>query len=639
MIAGKFASRSGVAAAMLCATLSAACAQTKPPVEAFGALPAEPPQISPDGSRFAMIRGVNGRPTVVIYKVDTPQEPPQSIGSDSAIVAGLRWVKNDVLLIADRQNIKTGIFRETIRPTAAALAVTLSDNKVIKLAAFSRLVDVDLDNADTIFTTFLNMLLRVDLRTRNTELVMKQDPRVDHAVAGKWFLDGHGKVVGRLDVKRDDDQASWHAILKLLDNDSWRPLAEFNGAIDQNDGVVGISEDGKALIRFAPDDAGTISVDRIDMASGVESKLYQDPIYDASGPLVDAWTGRIVGFMVDKDQPVYHYFDPPLEALQKGLEAAFPGLSVHAVSTDVAGKRAIVEAEGPKTPPSYYLYDHTTHRASAIAASYSGLNESDMGDVRPYGYAARDGLHIPAYLTLPPGRDPHKLPLVVMPHGGPDMRDDLSFDVFRQFLANRGYVVLQPQFRGSRGFGRAFTRAGLRQWGRSMQDDISDGVEKAIADGIVDPKRVCIFGASYGGYAALAGATLTPQLYACVVSLAGPSNLQKMLAYSKHTFGTVAENYWMTRIGDRDSDSTQIDAVSPALHAGRVGAPVLLLHSELDVTVPIEQSEMMADALTKAGKNVQFVRISGDDHYLSLEQTRVRVLQELEKFLAANIGA
>jgi dipeptidyl aminopeptidase/acylaminoacyl peptidase len=640
MIAGDFALRLGAAAAMLCATLSAACAQTKPPVEAFAALPAEPPQISPDGSRFALIRGVNGRPTVLIYKIDAPQESPQSIGSDNSIVAGLRWVKNDILVIADRQNIKTGLFRDTIRPTAVAVAVRLSDHQIIRLLAFSHLDDIDLDNADTIYTTFLNVLLRVDIRNRgNVQLVMKQDPRADHAVTGKWFLDGHGNVVGRLDGKRDDGHASWHAILKLLDNNSWRPLAEFNGSIDQGDGVAGISEDGKAFIRFAPDHTGAMSVDRIDMATGMESKLYQDPVYDASGPLADAWTGRIIGFIVDEDLPVYHYFDPKLEAQQKGLEAAFSGLSVHAISTDLAGRRAIVEAEGPKTPPSYYLYDRTTHHASAVAASYPDLNETEMGQVKPYGYAARDGLHIPAYLTLPPGRDPHKLPLIVMPHGGPDMRDDLSFDFFRQFLANRGYAVLQPQFRGSKGFGRAFTNAGLRQWGLKMQDDISDGVQKAIADGIADPKRVCIFGASYGGYAALAGATLTPELYACVVSLAGPSNLQKMLAYSKSKFGTVAENYWMTRIGDRDSDSAQIDAVSPALHGDRVTAPVLLLHSELDVTVPIEQSEMMADALTKAGKNVQFIRIEGDDHYLSLEQTRVRVLQEIEKFLAASIGA
>jgi dipeptidyl aminopeptidase/acylaminoacyl peptidase len=217
----------------------------------------------------------------------------------------------------------------------------------------------------------------------------------------------------------------------------------------------------------------------------------------------------------------------------------------------------------------------------------------------------------------------------------------MRFDFLRQFLANRGYAVLQPNFRGSSGYGYPFTKAGLHQWGLKMQDDISDGVKKAIADGIADSKRVCIFGASYGGYAALAGATLTPELYACVISYAGPSNLPNLLGYDKRQFRENFTNgsWTSTRMGDIFTDSAQLDASSPALHAKNVRAPVLLLHSEQDVTVPIEQSEMMAAALQNAGKDYQFVRINGDDHYLSVSQTRKRVLEELEKFLAAHIGS
>jgi dipeptidyl aminopeptidase/acylaminoacyl peptidase len=173
-----------------------------------------------------------------------------------------------------------------------------------------------------------------------------------------------------------------------------------------------------------------------------------------------------------------------------------------------------------------------------------------------------------------------------------------------------------------------------------MQDDISDGVKKAIADGIADPKRVCIVEASYGGYAALAGATLTPELYACAVSYAGVSNFPDMHGYFKKAFGIdfTNESFTTTRMGDTFADAAQLNATSPALHADRVTANVLLLHSELDVTVPILQSELMDTALTKAGKKVEFVRMDGDDHYLSLEQTRVRLLRGVEKFLAATIG-
>jgi dipeptidyl aminopeptidase/acylaminoacyl peptidase len=625
-----------VAVAMICGIFSAARAQTpptKPPAEAFAVLPAEPPRISPDGKRFALIRGINGRPAIAVYKVDAPQEPPHIVTSDW-IISALRWAKNDVLITYNRTNERRGLF-DTLRSLGDVAALTLDNGPMIHLTALARIDDLDLDSRDTIFASYGGKLFRVNVRARGySEVELRPAPRPGDGIA--WLMDGHGNVAGRVDATRDDNNGVpiMHATVKVAERDTWRSLGNYDTPFGRNEDMPALSEDGQAFVGLYPDNSDTISVARFNF-SGPAARLFQDPHYDVGGTLRDDWTGRVVGFYVDEDTPAYHYFEPKREALQKGLEQAFPGLSVHAVSIDLAGDRAIVEISGPKTPASYYLYDRVSHHASAVAASYPDLPETAMGEVKPYGYAASDGLHIPAYLTLPPGKSPHNLPLVVVPHGGPDARDDMTFDFIRQFLANRGYAVLQPQFRGSRGFGRAFTQAGFGQWGLKVQSDISDGVKKTIADGIADPGRICIFGASYGGYAALAGATLTPELYACVASLAGPSNLQKLLDYSHDKFGSTAENYWMARIG---KDSAQRDAVSPALHADRVTAPVLLLHSELDATVPIEQSEIMEKALRKAGKKVEFVRMPGDDHYMSLEQTRLRVLQEVEKFLAANIG-
>jgi len=609
-------------------------APAKPPAEAFAVLPVEPPRISPDGSRFALIRGINGRPTIAVYKVDAPQQPPHIVTSDW-IISALRWAKNDVLITYNRTNERHGLF-DTLRPLGDVAALTLDNGPMIHLTALAQINDLDLDSPDTIFASYGGMLFRVNVRARGYSKVnVNPAPRPGTGIA--WLMDGHGNVAGRVDATRDEDKDGlpmMHATVKVAERDTWRTLGNYDIPFGRNEDVPGLSEDGKAFIGVYPDNSDTTSIVRFDF-SGPATRLFQDPHYDAGGTLKDDWSGRVIGYVVDRDMPEYHYFDPKREALQRGLEQAFPGLSVHAVSMDQAGDRVIVEAVGPRTPESYYLYDRINHHASAIAASYPDLAESAMGEVKTYDYSARDGLHIPAYLTLPPGKAPHGLPLVVVPHGGPDARDDMTFDFLRQFLASRGYAVLQPQFRGSRGFGRAFAHAGFGQWGLKVQDDITDGVKKTIADGIADPRRICIFGGSYGGYAALAGATLTPGLYACVASLAGPSDLEKMLDYSHDKFGTTAENYWMARIG---KDSAQRDAVSPALHADRVTAPVLLLHSELDVTVPIAQSEIMDKALEAAGKKVEFIRLPGDDHYMALEQTRLRVLQELEKFLAANIG-
>jgi dipeptidyl aminopeptidase/acylaminoacyl peptidase len=234
------------------------------------------------------------------------------------------------------------------------------------------------------------------------------------------------------------------------------------------------------------------------------------------------------------------------------------------------------------------------------------------------------------------------LPLVVMPHGGPDDRDYLRFDWWTQFLANRGYAVFQPNFRGSSGYGDAFTKAGLHQWGLKMQDDITDGVKKLIADGVADPDRICIVGASYGGYAALAGATFTPDLYKCAASFAGVSNLRTMLqrAGAEHgDINTSHASFWISRIGDLSKDSDQIDATSPALHADKVKIPILLMHGKSDTTVPVEESEQERDALERAGKKVTFIQFDGDDHYFGLAATRIGMLTALEKFLHDNIGS
>jgi dipeptidyl aminopeptidase/acylaminoacyl peptidase len=636
------------ASAILCAGPAAASTAPTPSVDVFAELPLHAPQISPDGSRFALIRGINGRPSVAIYKVDTPSELPQIVTSADWIIADIRWVKNDVLMMYNKKNMKLGVYdrdqQDMLRPLGDAAAILLRDNRFVELTAYADITDVALDDPNTIYVVSQNSVYTMDVRTGGApKPIYKKYPGPAREGTERWFLDGHGKALARVDTIKDQksfDSPLWHNTLKVLENGSWRALGTYDKTVDVGDGVAGISEDGKSIYRLAPDSRGTVSLNRIDIATGSESKLFQDPTYDVGGTLENEWTGRVVGYVVDEDMPVYHYFDPQREALQKGLEEAFRGLSVHAVSTDLAGDKMIIETVGPRTPPSYYLFDRNTHRATAIAAGYPELDTAALGEVKSYGYSARDGLHIPAYLTLPPGRDPRNLPLVVMPHGGPDARDDMRFDFFSQFLAIRGYAVLQPQFRGSRGFGRPFTVAGLHQWGLKMQDDISDGVKKAVSDGIADPKRVCIFGASYGGYAALAGATLTPQLYACVVSFEGVSDLPDMMGYEKREFNVDTTNgsFTTTRMGDMFLDSAQLDATSPALHADRVSAPVLLLHSELDVTVPIEQSEMMEAALKKAGKKVQFVRIPGDDHYMSLEATRSRVLQEVETFLASSIG-
>ncbi len=251
-------------------------------------------------------------------------------------------------------------------------------------------------------------------------------------------------------------------------------------------------------------------------------------------------------------------------------------------------------------------------------------------------YSAADGLQLTGYLTLPKDRDPKKLPLVVFPHGGPAARDTPGFNWWAQAMAARGYAVLQVNYRGSDGFGWKFLSAGFGEWGRKMQTDLSDGVRYLADKGTIDPKRVCIVGASYGGYAAMAGAALQHGVYRCAASFGGISDLRRQVVFSRGMYGLSAQRYWVRFMGADDLKDPVLAQYSPAAHAAEVDIPVLLIHGRDDTVVPLEQSQMMADALQKAGKAVELVVQKGADHWLSRGDTRLAMLQAVTAFLEKN---
>ena len=475
-------------------------------------------------------------------------------------------------------------------------------------------------------------LLKVDLSNGEAKTV-------EHGKQGTamWLMDGHAHVVARVD--QEERPLVDHVMVKRGGN--WTEVASYDAAAGHGVNIVGLSLDGSSLVRVeAIGGTRTKGLTLISIADGKSSLLFDDPNHDVNQLLTEPWTGRIMGVSTIDDQERYRYFEPQMQALQEGLEAAFPGASVHAVSWDTARDKLIVQVTGRHMPPAFYMVDRTTHKADKLGDTYPELTDKSLGEIKPYPYKARDGLDIHAYLTLPPGKLARNLPAIIVPHGGPVERDQMQFDWLAQFLATRGYAVLQPNFRGSSGYGAQFEEAGYGEWGLKMQDDVTDGVRQLIADGIADPKRICIFGTSYGGYAALAGAAFTPDLYACAASWAAVTDLKEHLAARAEDYGKDSAVYsgWSRFIGGRHIDSDRLDATSPARNAYRVKCPVLLLHGTADSTVRVDQSEEMDSALRSAGKKVEFIKFDGETHYMESSATRIRVLTELEKFLAANIG-
>jgi dipeptidyl aminopeptidase/acylaminoacyl peptidase len=254
------------------------------------------------------------------------------------------------------------------------------------------------------------------------------------------------------------------------------------------------------------------------------------------------------------------------------------------------------------------------------------LQNRTLSPVSTVEYKARDGTPIEAVVTLPRGRQHRGLPLIVMPHGGPEARDSEAYDWCVQFLAEQGYAVIQPNYRGSSGYGKAFTDLGKGEWGLKMQDDLIDGIEWLAKQGVVDPKRVCVVGASYGGYAAMRGAQRDGAHYRCAVSYAGISDLNAMLKYDRSIFGREMGAYWKARAAD-------LDAVSPRFHAAEFGAPILIAHGMEDKRVPVKQSRMLVSELQKSGKPYEYVEQKYGDHHFSRADDRLEFLKRLKAFL------
>ena len=359
--------------------------------------------------------------------------------------------------------------------------------------------------------------------------------------------------------------------------------------------------------------------------------------YSGDNVLIDRRSRTVIGTIdVGLDRTEYRFFNPKDAALWRGLAKAFPGEQVRLESWSEDRQTVIVEVQGPKNGVALFMIDRANGKADFLADRYSELGPELLSPVTSFTYKAADGMEIPAYLTLPKDRPAKSLPLIVLAHGGPASRDYPGFDWWAQALASRGYAVLQPQFRGSTGFGEAHRAAGFGEWGRKMQTDLSDGVRDLVAKGIVDPKRVCIAGASYGGYAAMAGVTLDSGVYRCASAVAGVSDLRRMLLAEIDDTGSTRNTtlrYWQRFMGAKSAGDASIDAWSPARLADRVGVPLQLIHGKDDTVVRLEQSRLMRDAMKKAGKPVEYLELAGEDHYLSRPATRIAMLEAQVAFL------
>ncbi|BCD97988.1 alpha/beta hydrolase family protein [Marinagarivorans cellulosilyticus] len=458
-----------------------------------------------------------------------------------------------------------------------------------------------------------------------------------HDDSRDYFMDNKDRVIAQT---RYDQKSNIYEVL-VPEKKGWKVIYSQEMPI-LSISMVGSTPDFKSLIMLADNSkTGRSDYYLMSLTDGeiTPSRLGRDD-KDIEGVITDvnrvAYGVRYSGFT-----PSYHFFDKKLdERIQNALQK-FPEHSVWLTSHSNNWKHFITRVEGSNYAGDYILFDDK-NKPSFLGTQRPNIKPGDINPIGTLTYKAADGLEIPTLLTIPKSKvgSLKNLPAVVLPHGGPASYDRIGFDWLAQSIASQGYLVVQPQFRGSEGFGASFNLAGNGEWGKKMQSDITDGVLYLTQKGIIDPKRVCIAGASYGGYAALAGGAFTPEIYQCVVSIAGVSDLPRMLKEEKSQHGKHhwAVSYWESNIANNELDKNALKEISPAFHAQNFTAPVLLMHGERDKIVSYKQSKVMRSALKKADKEVKLIKLEDENHHLIEGQSRLLVINKMIEFFNAHIG-
>lgn len=527
-------------------------------------------------------------------------------------------------------------------------AVPINEKNVGKKSAtleISEILDVLRHDPDHLLVAFRQDLgrfqvERVDVRDGSRVVVERGDPSViGYGVDRKGFIitrdvehsDGSITVQGRA-----PGENRWTKIFDI-NKKSLKFLSEWELLSAGPSGVLYVKSKPNG-----PDQGDTKVVRTYDLKTATLGPIvWSHPKFDVDNIITGEETGELLAGCYWADVYQCDFKDPVLAANLKALSKFFEGKrSISIVSQSDDDKHWVLRVSGPEEPSVYYLFDVKAHNIEPVANAMPRMNADSLGSMRRFEFKSRDGTALFAYVTEPPHAGAGRLPMVVLPHGGPEVSDHYAYDTFAQFLSTRGFVVLQPIFRGSGGYGRKFAEAGYGEWGGRMHDDVTDAARAIIASGRVDPGRVCIVGASYGGYEALWSAHAEPALYRCAVSIDGLSDLRTEMNWERR-YGADSSvyKYWLRSIGDPKVDENKLLARSPVQYAKTWTVPLLLIHGGSDDNVDVAQSRIMKRALEAEHKAVRYVEIRHMGHGPETDAEWTQVLTELEAFLAPHLNA
>ena len=630
-----------------------AFADDRIPIESFFKIPQYAQMsLSPDGTHIAALAPLNEKQGLVVIDIKSRKAIPVAGRPDRDIVF-VQWINDKRVLyytgrLAERDANQRGggVFAVDIDGSADRLISEGSDeqsgagNRVtIRPLQVVRTLPGETD--DIIAQEIIlspgrpadsGPLYRVDTRTGRKTIISMGKP--DAAPAESWVVDRKG--VARVFTVRSPDEGT-RVFYREGPDAPWEKIGDFKENASPAFRALDIAEDDKTLYVTSRKGGDKAAIYRFDpKTKSFGEVVAQHPQVNLGATEVDK--EGIRGLRYNADRVGFAWFDENLAAVQAMVDKALPG-AINELDWSLDRMLFVIESRTDTNPGSYYLLDRKAGKMEWLADARPWIDPKKMSPMQPVRYKARDGLEIPAYLTIPRGSGGKNMPMVVVVHGGPWVPGDTwQWHPEVQFLASRGYVVLQPEFRGTTRYGWKHFSSSFKQWGKAMQDDVTDGVQWAVSQGIADPKRVCIYGASYGGYATLMGLIKDPDLYQCGIDYVGVADVPLLYTATWSDINDFGLYSLTTRVGDLDKDIEKIKAVSPVELAGRIKAPLLMAYGASDVRVVPEHGWRMKSALEKAGAKPEWMIATGEGHgYRDIENQKM-FYGAMDKFLDKYIG-
>lgn len=604
--------------------------------------------ISSSGERIAYRLVTNDKDVFVVRNVKDMSIVGGITNNEEVKPSYIRFVDDDKIILFSKTNLKLHRYRGRHDITSAAV-YNLKNNKLHYLLKpgmgihdsnlnLGRIVGISTDKSEVFMPVIMQMSRKLEDRKTVTSLVkaslkrFKKPKRFENGTIDTvdFFVDDKGKLLAR---ERYSNESDTHSLDSYIDG-KWKTIYQNKDSDLLYVNFAGISQDKKSIVmKKRNPDTGRWAYYGMSLETGkVSEVMFEKSDRDVKFLITDI--NRIVyGAEYSGFTSSYEFFDAELNTRVQNIINSFPGHNVSIVDFTANWDQIVLLVEGDATSGAYMLYNKGN--LSPLASLRPDISPQFINKVRSYEYKARDGLTIPSLVTLPRAKAPNNLPAIVLPHGGPAAYDSKGFYYMAQFFATKGYAVIQPQFRGSVGFGPRLRSEGNGEWGMAMQDDLLDAVTDLANKGVVNPEKVCIVGTSYGGYAALAAAAFTPKEFKCAVSINGVSDVESMVKSDKQKYGRNhwVVSYWEKIISKGKFDYSHLEEISPINHIDDIEIPVLLIHGERDTIVDYEQSNKMYQALKDADKNAELIKLPKGDHYLQNENNRIMAMIAIEAFL------